>query len=68
MEETKSCVFCEHSIFDPRWGEVKCKRYQHKIYYPEFYAEDCPNYKKAKEIDEHVNKHVRKRPVPSKTV
>lgn len=53
MEETKSCKDCENLIFDETWGEVKCKHYKHKIYYPEVYAEDCPNYKKKKESEKN---------------
>ena len=64
MEGVKSCRNCKHCIFDRRWGEVKCKHYKHKIYYPEFMAEDCPQYKQAEEINEVVNKKLRSRKIP----
>jgi hypothetical protein len=32
MDEKQNCTTCEHSVFDEKWGEYKCKLFQHKIY------------------------------------
>ena len=37
------CRTCKNSIFDPVWGEYKCKRLGHTIYNPEVHA-DCEFY------------------------
>lgn len=43
----KNCKTCSNAIFESRWGEIKCKVLQHKIYKPDSVT-DCANYKKGK--------------------
>lgn len=43
----KNCKTCSNAIFDPHWGEYKCKILQHRIYKPEEVL-NCKNYKKGK--------------------
>ena len=45
------CETCENSIFDPVWGEHKCKIKGHRIYWPDDVV-DCPDYKKKKPNEE----------------
>ena len=42
------CKTCEHCIFNEKWGEVKCKKYQHVIPNPESRTA-CAEYSKKKE-------------------
>lgn len=43
---TNACSTCEHSVFDPLWGEWKCKVLQHRIYHP-VATDDCIYYEKS---------------------
>ena len=43
---TKGCSTCEHSVFDPIWGEWKCKVLHHRIYHP-IDTVDCIYYEKS---------------------
>lgn len=43
----KNCKTCANAIFESRWGELKCKVLQHKIYNPASITE-CANYEKGK--------------------
>lgn len=38
------CATCQHGIFDPTWGEWKCKKNAHRIYVEEE-VEWCKGYK-----------------------
>jgi len=43
-----NCVDCEHSVFDPVWGEYKCKKFERRIYIL-LNSSECPEYKKGSE-------------------
>lgn len=51
----KNCKTCANAIFESRWGELKCKVLQHKIYNPDSITE-CANYKKGKPVESAKNK------------
>lgn len=38
---------CVNALFDPVWGEYKCKVYESYIYRCD-YCKDCPHYHKSK--------------------
>lgn len=40
-----NCKDCIHSVFDPLWGEYKCKHHQRRVYIL-LSKDECPNYKK----------------------
>lgn len=42
----QGCSTCEHSVFDPIWGEWKCKVLHHRIYHP-IDTVDCIYYEKS---------------------
>ena len=45
-ELNNACSTCEHSVFDPIWGEWKCKILGHRIYHP-VATEECMYYEKS---------------------
>lgn len=48
----RSCKTCGYCILDEKWGECKCKKYQHRIYNPENRSA-CAEYKEKKEAEKH---------------
>lgn len=51
-----NCTTCEHSVFDEKWGEYKCKKYSHRVHIL-LDADECPGYKRD---PEKVLKHKEK--------
>lgn len=47
-----TCKNCASYIFDEKWGEYKCKVYQHRIYDIDRYI-DCRDHTKKQE-DIHI--------------
>lgn len=43
-----NCIDCEHSVFNQKWGEFKCKKNNITMYIL-LDASECPNYKKEAE-------------------
>lgn len=44
----ENCKNCEHSVFDPLWGEYKCKARETRIYIL-LDSSECSDYKKGPE-------------------
>lgn len=44
----ENCKTCKHSVFDPTWGEYKCKSRGTRIYIL-LNSSECPEYKKDPE-------------------
>lgn len=44
----ENCKNCEHSVFDPIWGEYKCKARGTRIYIL-LDSSECSDYKKGPE-------------------
>lgn len=40
---TKSCINCDHRVYDGRWGGPMCRKYQHKVRDVDRYL-DCPGH------------------------
>lgn len=44
----ENCKNCEHAVFDPLWGEYKCKARETRIYIL-LDSSECSDYTKKKE-------------------
>lgn len=44
MSKFSKCSECSNALFDPIWGEWKCKVTENFVYYPVF---NCENYKEG---------------------
>lgn len=51
----ENCIDCKHSVFDPTWGEYKCKRFERRIYIF-LSSSECPEYMKGSEKKLSENK------------
>lgn len=43
----KNCKDCTHAKFDGEWGEVKCLKFQKRVYEPLVRANACSEYEKT---------------------
>lgn len=43
-----NCIDCKHSVFDPMWGEYKCKKFERRIYILLSSSECCEYEKEPK--------------------